>query len=148
MPDLLGAKSILVMRAGRGIALALAREKARVAIADLDSLNASRVAVEIQTEGGEVLTLRCGIGDESQVERAVNAASEGLDGLNVVINNAGFKHVAPLEQFSTGIFEQMICAMLVGLFLGMKHCDPLDEVARLGPDRDDCLDQCPCGLCR
>jgi 3-hydroxybutyrate dehydrogenase len=129
MSDVLDAKSVLVTGAGRGIgreiALSFGRDGARVVVADLDEPSAQQVAAEIQDEGGEALALRCDVGDELQVERAVKGASQRFGGLDILINNAGFQHVAPLEQFSTEIFEQMIRVMLLGPFLGMKYAIPL-----------------------
>jgi 3-hydroxybutyrate dehydrogenase len=129
MPELLGAKVALVTGAasgiGREVALALAREGARLVVADVDEDGARRVAARVGDEGGRALAVGCDVADEGQVRRCVDEAAAAFGGLDILVNNAGIQHVAPLEEFPTEIFERMLRVMLIGPFLGMKYAIPL-----------------------
>ena len=74
---------------GRAIAIAYARAGASVFVAARTSSEVEAVAAEIKEAGGMA---RWGVADVSQAEQArglVVTASEALDGLDVLINNAG-----------------------------------------------------------
>ena len=59
---------------GRATALLLAREGARVVIADRDGAGAERVAHEVESAGGQAQAARVDISEESEVEAMVAAA--------------------------------------------------------------------------
>lgn len=127
MSGSLGGRVALVTGAARGIgreiAAVLAEEGTRVVVADLDEAGARAAADAIVAAGGDAMALGCDVADEGQVRRAVEIA-EGLGGLDVLVNNAGFQHVAPIDEFPTETFERMLRVMVVGPFLGIKHATP------------------------
>jgi len=71
---------------GRAIALRLAGEGARVALADVDEEAAKNVASEI---AGETLARRSDVTRADEVEALVSSVVEGWGGLDVMVNNAG-----------------------------------------------------------
>ncbi|AJZ84442.1 SDR family NAD(P)-dependent oxidoreductase [Streptomyces sp. AgN23] len=74
---------------GRATALALAREGARVLVADLDRDGVESVVAAIGTQGG---TARAVVGDlvhQRVVDEVVATAVEEFGGLDVLVNNAG-----------------------------------------------------------
>ncbi|MDT3446057.1 MULTISPECIES: SDR family NAD(P)-dependent oxidoreductase [unclassified Pseudofrankia] len=84
---------------GRGIALALGSEGARVTVADLDADNAERVAKEITERGAQALAYPCDIRDSQQVDACVTAAVERFGGLHILVNNAmAARSGVPLEE--------------------------------------------------
>ena len=52
---------------GRALAIALAKEGSRVAIADIDLTNAQAVVEEIKGSGGVVRAYQCDVADQDQV---------------------------------------------------------------------------------
>ena len=74
---------------GRGIALALAREGARVAVCGrrLDRLESA--VAQVRQEGGEGLVVQADISNEEDVERLVRAVLEKFGRIDILINNAG-----------------------------------------------------------
>jgi 3-oxoacyl-[acyl-carrier protein] reductase len=100
-PDdaLLAGRTAIVTGAGagigKGIALAMARFGARVAILELDPDSGARTADAIRLAGGEALAVPTDVRDAERVERAVTATVERFGGVDVLVNNAGGTFAAP-----------------------------------------------------
>jgi NAD(P)-dependent dehydrogenase (short-subunit alcohol dehydrogenase family) len=73
---------------GRGIAHALAKEGASVAVVDLNAEGAAQVAKEITGFGGHAIGIRCDVRESAQVEAAVEQTVAAFGGLNILVNNA------------------------------------------------------------
>lgn len=106
---------ILITGAASGIGLALTRHFAagghRVVACDLQRgpLDA------LQKELPQVRVLAFDLSDAKQIESAF--ASLGDDTPDVLINNAGLQHVAPLEEFPPEKWQLLIAVMLTGTAL-------------------------------
>src|SRR5438094_963429 len=71
---------------GAGIARVMAGQGARVALLDLDGLEAEKTAADLAVPG---MALACDVAVEADVAAAVRMVVEQLGGLDVVVNNAG-----------------------------------------------------------
>jgi NAD(P)-dependent dehydrogenase (short-subunit alcohol dehydrogenase family) len=71
---------------GAGIARVLARQGARVAVLDLDGLEAEKTAAALPTAG---MAVACDVAVEAEATKAVHLVVERLGGLDALINNAG-----------------------------------------------------------
>jgi 3-hydroxybutyrate dehydrogenase len=107
---------------GLRIAEELAREGARVAIADKDGAAAERAAAAL---GAGAVGLACDVTREAELTGALDRAVAAFGGLDVLVNNAGLQHVAPIESFPTERFELLLKVMLVAPFIATKHAFPI-----------------------
>lgn len=101
---------------GRAIALALAAEGARVAVADRAPL-ATIEAVVAEIGGQGAFALQADVADEAQVLAMIDAVLARLGGLDVLVNNAGILIEKPLLETSAADFDRLIGVNLRGVFL-------------------------------
>ncbi|WP_445257674.1 3-hydroxybutyrate dehydrogenase [Nocardioides aurantiacus] len=108
----LGGRTALVTGAGSGIgravAEALAAQGATVLALDVDGDRAQETAAAV---GGEALV--ADLSDRAAIE-ALDLGSRGVD---VLVNNAGIQHVAPVEDFDPDRFALIHAIMLQAPFL-------------------------------
>ncbi len=114
-PALAGRRALVTGAAsgiGRACAVRLAAEGAYVVAVDLDAEGASSVAKEVEGEAVAV-----DLSDGSFVE-AIPAD------IDIVVNNAGFQHVAPLQEFPPDTFATLLKVMLEAPFRLIAHTLP------------------------
>jgi 3-hydroxybutyrate dehydrogenase len=107
---------------GKGIALAFAREGARVTIADLDLAAAEAAAAELRATGAEALAVAMDVADEQAVHTGVARAVDAFGGVDVLVSNAGIQIVHPVEEFSHADWRKMMAIHLDGAFLTTRAC--------------------------
>jgi 3-oxoacyl-[acyl-carrier protein] reductase len=73
---------------GEGYARALAREEAKVVIAELDEAKGKAVAESIQQGGGEALFVAVDVSSPSSTENMAAAVAEAYGGIDFLVNNA------------------------------------------------------------
>ena len=74
---------------GRGIALALAREGADVAIPDIQVLNAEKVADELKAQGRKSLAMKTDVTSSADVRGMLDRTREVFGKIDILVNNAG-----------------------------------------------------------
>lgn len=123
--DRFSGASVLVTGAGggigRGIALAYAREGARVGLLDN---NEALLAEAIEEGAGLDLTaIPCDVSDEAAVKQAVDGFA-GPGGLDVLVNNAVAFHYAPLVDFPSDTLHRMLDVGIKGTFWATRAATP------------------------
>ena len=106
---------------GRAIALRLASEGARVAIADVNEEDAQGVAAEID---GETLVHKTDVTRDGDVEALVGRTVSEWGGLDVMVNNAGVGVAGTAITTTEEEYERVMDVCVRGTFLGMKHAIP------------------------
>ncbi len=102
---------------GREIALAFAREGARLGIADLNLDGANAVAKEIGLMGGRAIGLRMDVTSEAEVAGAVDTAVKTFGALDIMVSNAGIQHIDPIDKLSLADWRKVVTIHLDGGFL-------------------------------
>lgn len=103
---------------GKACAEGLATAGYRVVISDV---NVGGAAVA-QSLGG--LFIQGDLTQQAECRRLVDAALSRYGRVDVLVNNAGFQHVAAIEDFPEATWERMIALMLTAPFLLTKYCWP------------------------
>ena len=96
---------------GRAIAERLAKEGARVAVADLDAEGAARAAREL---GERAFGVRVDVADSVSVRAAVGAAIAHFGRIDALVNNAGWDKVEPFVQASEATWDKVLAINLRG----------------------------------
>ncbi len=103
---------------GRGIALALAGEGARVVVNYFEDAEAADgVVAEIIAAGGAAVAHDADVGDRRQVEGLVASTLDAYGQIDVLVNNAGICPFAELPEVSDAIWERTLRTNLYGPFL-------------------------------
>jgi NAD(P)-dependent dehydrogenase (short-subunit alcohol dehydrogenase family) len=135
MPGILDGKVALVTGGGNGIgratALAMAREGARVAVADFEADSARETVALINAAGGQAISLSGDVTDAGQVKAMLDSTIAAYGRLDCAFNNAGIAgHQVEssgqlTHEWSEKSFDRMIEVNLKGVWLCMKHEIPL-----------------------
>jgi len=102
MQDFKGKTAVITGGAsgiGLGVALALAREGANVAVADLNEDRARAAAGEIEATGVQALAVRCNVAEPEDIARMRQAVLDRFGRVDILMNNAGVLPVGRFEDF-------------------------------------------------
>ncbi len=100
---------------GAGIAQGLAEQGHTVVVTDASYAPAEAVAEAIRQRGGQAHALAVDVTDQAQVDGLVEQLdASAVDGVDVLINNAGLQHVSPLESFEMSRWSHLVEVMLTG----------------------------------
>lgn len=102
---------------GRAMALAFAREGAKVAIVGRRRERLDKVVQEVRECGGEAMRMVCDVTKAPDTEKAVAEAEAVFDRVNVLVNNAGALSVSTVESISEEEWDQLMETNLKGPFL-------------------------------
>ena len=92
---------------GRGIALALAAEGARVAVAGRTLSKCEAVAREVAQAGGEALPLPCDTTQRGDVDACVARLRSEWGGIDILVNNAQSMVYRSLRRLSEADLDAM-----------------------------------------
>ena len=120
----LASKTAIVTGAARGIgfgiAQVLAREGARVIIADRDA-HGEAAAASLRESGAQALFISCNIAEKTQVEALFSQAEEAFGPVDILVNNAGINRDAMLHKLTEADWDTVIDVNLKGTFLCMQQ---------------------------
>jgi NAD(P)-dependent dehydrogenase (short-subunit alcohol dehydrogenase family) len=135
MPNIVAGKVAIVTGAGRGIgrgiALLLAQEGARVVVCDIgaslggagtDIGPAQAVVDEIKKAGGAAIASTLSISEPANAEKIVAAALEHFGRVDVLVNNAGILRDRIFHRMSWSDWSDIIDVHLHGSFAMSRAC--------------------------
>ena len=102
---------------GKEIAIAFAREGAKIVIADLDQKAADATAKELDPAGRRALGVAMDVANEDQVNAGIDKAIATFGALDVLVSNAGIQIVEPLVDFEFAKWKKLLSIHLDGAFL-------------------------------
>ncbi len=116
---------------GRGVALRLAQEGARVAICArrAEPLEEAADALREQT-GGEVLPVAADVSKVDDVRRLFEAAVERFGRLDILVNNAGTSSASPFADVDDGVWQEDLDLKLFAAIRTIRLAVP--HLARAG----------------
>jgi NAD(P)-dependent dehydrogenase (short-subunit alcohol dehydrogenase family) len=132
----LDGKRAVVIGSASGIGAAtvrwMAREGARVLVADLNADGAETVAADIRAVGGDAIAHGMDMAVEADVEATIEAAVERFGGLDVLHNNAAVladpvaapDAMNPVLDLEPAVWDRIMGANLRGTWLACKHALP------------------------
>ncbi len=109
---------------GEGIARLLAEHGAKVVLGARRADRLERIVAEIRQAGGQALAHAVDVTKHDQVKALVAAAVDRFGQIDVMINNAGFMPVAPLDADHVADWDRCIDINIKGVMYGISAALP------------------------
>jgi NAD(P)-dependent dehydrogenase (short-subunit alcohol dehydrogenase family) len=112
----------LITGAGRGIgeamALLFAKKGADIAVSDVDLASAEETADAVVKIGRKAIAVKADVGEPEDVEMMVDRTIKELNGLHILVNNAGIlDQTVPTVESSVERWDEVIRVILRGTYL-------------------------------
>ena len=126
----------LVTGAGKGIgaaiAVALAREGIRVAVAARTQADVERVAARIRADGGQAMAVVCDVTEPISVASAIADVQRELGNISILVNNAGASGSSKFLGHDDALWHKMIDVNLNSIYYVTKAVVPMMADAKWG----------------
>ena len=106
---------------GKATAVLLAREGAKVVVADLQEEAGHNTVAEIKAAGGEAVFVKLNVTQEAEWQQAIATAEQTFGKLDVAVNNAGIAYNGTVESTSLEDWQRVQSINLNSVFLGTKY---------------------------
>jgi len=116
---------------GRALALALARQKARLVLAARSGERLAQLSLECSGLGAETLVVPTDVGDARQCAALVGRSLEHFDRIDVLINNAGATMWSRLDELEDeAVLERLMRVNYLGAAWITRHALPALKASR------------------
>jgi 3-oxoacyl-[acyl-carrier protein] reductase len=102
---------------GRACALALAAERAHVAIADLSLPRIEPVLGEVRDRGVRATAVAVDVTSQADVSAMVERVVADLGGLDILVNCVGIFQATPVDELALADWQRVLDVNLTGIFL-------------------------------
>lgn len=107
---------------GRSVALAYAREGAKVVVADIDEAGGTETVRQIKAQSGEALFVKSDSSSAEGNRLLVEDTVKHYGGLHIACNNAGIGGpIAMTGEYPVDGWDKVIAINLSGVFYGMRY---------------------------
>jgi 3-oxoacyl-[acyl-carrier protein] reductase len=121
MENMLSGKTAIITGASRGIgktiAIALGREKMRLALMARSANKLQDVVDKIHAVGGEAIAVPCDLTDSSAVETSLKKIFQHFSSLDILISNAGIFLEKPITEIEIEEWDKVLRTNLTATFL-------------------------------
>jgi 3-oxoacyl-[acyl-carrier protein] reductase len=118
---LLAGKNAVITGGGRGIgesiALKFAQCGANIVIADINELNAKKVANDASSYGIRAMGLELDITSIKSIDTAIGFIEQNFGAIDIWVNNAGISKNTPIEEITESEWDLILDTDLKGAFL-------------------------------
>ena len=127
-PHTFGGNVVVITGGSRGLGFALAREfaaeGARLVLLARDEAELARACEGVSIGEAEVMTVRCDVRDQAQVEDAIAQVIDHFGRIDVLVNNAGIITVGPQEHMQIEDYQEAMDTHLWGPLYTMRAVFP------------------------
>lgn len=109
---------------GRGVALALAREGARVAVADILLDDAEQTAAAIREAGGQAIAVACDVSDRASVRALKQQVNAAFGTVQILVPNAGATSFKPMLELPESEIDWIVQVNFMGVMNFLQVCLP------------------------
>ena len=111
---------------GRGVALAMAEEGARVGVIDIDGATAKETAALVEAAGGEAIAIAGDVAVRGDCRHGIEETVAAFGGLDILVNNAAWTPTPGrlLMDFDDETFERVLATNLWATFFCMQIAQP------------------------
>jgi len=104
------------MGIGEAYSVGMAREGAKVVIADVNEEVGKKLAEQIIREGGSALFVRTDVSSKTDAENLVQKVVNEYGRLDILVNNAGILETAPVEETTEEMWDKQLAVNVKGVF--------------------------------
>lgn len=110
---------------GRGLAVEFAKMGWHICIGDINTKGAEETIELIHMQGGDGFSVECDVTKPEDYERAAEEIKKNLQGVDIVINNAGVAAAGFMEDIPIEKWDWIIDINLKGVIYGCKTFIPI-----------------------
>jgi 3-oxoacyl-[acyl-carrier protein] reductase len=110
---------------GKAYALGMAREGAKIVIAEIDAIAAETAAADLRRQGFEAIAVRTDVADRASVETMAKRAVEAFGRIDILVNNAAIFATVPMsrspfDEIEIEEWDRMMAVNLRGAWLASR----------------------------
>jgi 3-oxoacyl-[acyl-carrier protein] reductase len=120
---------------GKAYSLGVAKEGAKVVVADIQEAEAKKVAADINSGGGQAMAVAVDVTSAEKTQAMAEAALKQYGRIDVLVNNAGLYSALkkkPFMEIDPDEWDRVMAVNLKGLFLCVKAVYPAMKQQRKG----------------
>ena len=117
---------------GRGLALALAQEGARLVVCGRRKAPLEETVQTIWRAGGNAVAVRADVSNEQDVDQVLKTALQSFGTVDILVNNAGIGGGAPIHAHDIADWDRIMAVSLRGPFLMARAVQPTMRSKRSG----------------